>query len=632
MDLVLGFPIVRRGASFVIAAVAVAGVAGLAAWLDTRQGWVEAAFDLVAHLFYEVPVLERLRRPSQLVLARWHLAVGSILLTAGLAACSRLERHGRILMLAMGVGYALRAGAWIAGGNLPLVPGDSSHYLEIATSVLRGEGPVKHYVESYFRDYPAIREGKGVLDDWATPLDAYLRAFAFRLAGLDGSSSIESRIVVAKGMSFLTNLLCLPALYLLAIRRYDRRIALAATVVLAVLPVHVIYAGLILRESLTALTAILAVWAITEMTAAKSLGRSCAWAILAGVLGGLAALSRNTALALLAASGLLILIRYRRKQLLPLAVWTIAALVVMLPWAWATLQEYGSPFYSYTGYFEYNFSWTVHHYEMGNTRPDQFYTLANLPSIVRVKVKSLVLIAVYSTMILGLPLAAGFARRLVKPGGTGRETDLLVFSIAIVFVIATLKTIADVTQVEQLGRYYLPLFALLLPPAVAGVLEWLDAQSARPPLYRAGAVIWCALVWADPTWAYDATWFTKPFQLHWPAIREVGDWIETHPEIVPKNARIMTWFPWELRVTSDRATVLMPRNYNPRRIQEVVRQYGVTHILWGSFEPPPYFEINPESWTTELERLRLELGLTENREITRTRGDILFPARLYRVR
>ena len=66
----------------------------------------------------------------------------------------------------------------------------------------------------------------------------------------------------------------------------------------------------------------------------------------------------------------------------------------------------------------------------------------------------------------------------------------------------------------------------------------------------------------------------------------------------------MTWFPWELRVTADRTTILMPRNYNPRRIQEVIRQYGVTHILWGSFEPPPYYEINPESWAVELDRLR----------------------------
>ena len=46
-------------------------------------------------------------------------------------------------------------------GNLPLVPGDSCHYVEIASSILNGEGPVKHYVESFFKFYPDYRPGKG---------------------------------------------------------------------------------------------------------------------------------------------------------------------------------------------------------------------------------------------------------------------------------------------------------------------------------------------------------------------------------------------------------------------------------------------------------------------------------------
>ena len=47
------------------------------------------------------------------------------------------------------------------------------------------------------------------------------------------------------------------------------------------------------------------------------------------------------------------------------------------------------------------------------------------------------------------------------------------------FVLATLKSIADVTQVAQLGRYYLPVFALMLPAGVAGLIELLDR--ARHP-------------------------------------------------------------------------------------------------------------------------------------------------------
>ena len=142
----------------------------------SRYGWITPAFDAVAHQFYEVPLLAAIRRPSQLVLVRWHLAIGSVLLVLGLLAAPWLNRHGRAWLAIFGIGYAIRAVIWICGGNLPLVPGDSCHYLEVATSVLRGEGPVKHYVESFFRDYPRIREGQGVLDDWATPLDAYVRA------------------------------------------------------------------------------------------------------------------------------------------------------------------------------------------------------------------------------------------------------------------------------------------------------------------------------------------------------------------------------------------------------------------------------------------------------------------------
>jgi hypothetical protein len=226
----------------------------------------------------------------------------------------------------------------------------------------------------------------------------------------------------------------------------------------------------------------------------------------------------------------------------------------------------------------------------------------------------------------------GFCRRLGRRAGQGRETDLLVASICVVFVLATLKTIADVTQVAQLGRYYLPLFALMLPAGIAGMIEVVDLMGFGRKIVPWAALTYCALVWADPTWAYDASWLVKRYQLHWPGLSEAGEWIAAHPDRVPPKARIMTWFPWELRVTSDRTTILMPRNYNPVRIKEVMGQYGVTHFLWGSFEPPPYFEINPESWAIELEKLRTSLGLTDAREVYRTSRDVFFPVRLYQVR
>ena len=104
-----------------------------------------------------------------------------------------------------------------------------------------------------------------MLDDWATPLDAYVRAFAMRIAGVEPEDPPEAKFAVGKACSFLLNLLCLPALLSFARRRFGLRTGLAAMAVLAVLPVHAIYAGFVLRESLVGLTSILAVWSLTEV-------------------------------------------------------------------------------------------------------------------------------------------------------------------------------------------------------------------------------------------------------------------------------------------------------------------------------------------------------------------------------
>jgi 4-amino-4-deoxy-L-arabinose transferase-like glycosyltransferase len=518
-----------------------------------------------------------------------------------------------------------------------LVPGDRCHYLEVATSIYRGEGPVKHYVESFFREYAPIAQGRGVLDDWATPLYSYFLAGAYRLNGVIPGQSLESTVAVAKATSFVLNLLCLPALYGFARRRFGSDVALGAMAALAILPVHALYAGFVLRESLVALSAILAVWTLSECWISQG-RRAWGWAVVAGLFGGLAVLSRDTSFVLLGAAAVYGLVVRGRTHIGPLVLWGIVLSIVIAPWAWATYQVYGQPFYSYTQYFQYNFSWTVHHFDRGNTRASDFYTHANMPAIIRVKIKSLLMIATYSTMIVGLPLVLGFLHRVVRPPAQRpareREIDNLALALGLAFIAATLVRVADITQVAQLGRYYLPLFALGVPTAVAGLRDafarWGVAAGGRVAF---GATL-AAVLWADPTWAYDASWLVKPYQLHWPALRAAGDWIRAHPEAVPPDARIMTWFPWELRVASDRTTILFPRSleagpYELKRVDETIRTYRATHVLWGSFEPSPHSD--PESLGPYLERLRVALGLTDHREIYRSPARTRFPVRLFRL-
>ena len=74
-----------------------------------------------------------------------------------------------------------------------------------------------------------------------------------------------------------------------------------------------------------------------------------------------------------------------------------------------------------------------------------------------------------------------------------------------------------------------------MPTAVAGVIDWLDRNQVGRRAWAWLAASFVALVWADPTWAYDASWLVKPFQLHWPALREAGDWIRSIPTVFPRR-------------------------------------------------------------------------------------------------
>lgn len=587
----------------------------------------------LAHQFFEVPQLAAIRAETQLVLLRYHLGFFLLLLFIFTLINQRLTREIRGFLLVLLTGALVRSVMWIIGGNLPLVPGDSCHYIETANSVAMGLPSSKHYVESFFRDYPSIRQGKPVLDDWATPLYADLLGFLFRLtgAGIGPEKDLAFTFGLAKGLSYFLNLITLPCLYFYVRRCISPRVALPAMALAAILPVHAIYAGFALRESLVALTSLLAVWLTMEMKLAERKSQKLAFAFLGGISVGLAILSRNTAMALAAGLLLWLLIFGGKRNIIFLMIWGLSALAVITPWAWLTYQAYGKPFYSYTEHFAHTFSWTVHHYAKGIPDRNQFFSAANLPEVIRVKIKAILILSGYSTMILSLPVMIGFGFRLIQPKDRSAiAIDRLSAFLFLIFAAATVARIADVTQVAQLGRYYLPVYLIMIPTAVRGLQELLDSDFTLPNSVRilaSSALIGC--LWADPTWAYDASWFVKPFQLHWPALVDAGQFLQKNPMAVPESARVMSWFPWEMRVTSNRITVLMPRNFDARRISEVQDQYGVSHIVWGSFEIPPH--VDPETFGPYLSGVRTTLGLNRGNEIYRTPQDkpYLYPVTIY---
>src|SRR5262245_14448635 len=71
------------GRSHWISAGLLLAVLAVGTLLDVKTGWFALAFDVVAHQFYEIPVLAAIRRPSQLPLARFHIVVFGIVVAIG---------------------------------------------------------------------------------------------------------------------------------------------------------------------------------------------------------------------------------------------------------------------------------------------------------------------------------------------------------------------------------------------------------------------------------------------------------------------------------------------------------------------------------------------------------------------
>ncbi|MFM7591889.1 MAG: hypothetical protein ACKO85_08850, partial [Isosphaeraceae bacterium] len=138
----------RRWRAVASAALLVCGIALIIGFSPVMSVLV-AVHGWVAHQFFEVPQLAAIRQTSQVVLLRYHLASWMIFSGLFFMVSGRLQFETRRFWQVLFAGWAIRAGCWIIGGNLPLVPGDSCHYIETANSVAMGLPSSKHYVESF---------------------------------------------------------------------------------------------------------------------------------------------------------------------------------------------------------------------------------------------------------------------------------------------------------------------------------------------------------------------------------------------------------------------------------------------------------------------------------------------------
>ena len=226
-----------------------------------------------------------------------------------------MSRAGAPFIVVLLVGLLIRA-VLVAGPSDYVLFGDAADYVRHSKSI------------SGSLEYPHSIDGPdGGSTAFRPPLyPLYLGAVRFVVP--DAQAVNAARL----GQALLG--MVAPALIaLICLRLWGRRVALAAFTVAALYPPWIVLNAAVLSETLFLVFELGAVAALVE---ARTSARALRWIAAAGVLIGLAALTRTVGAALLVPALVAVVLaargRGRRSALVPAAVLVLAAVVTVAPW------------------------------------------------------------------------------------------------------------------------------------------------------------------------------------------------------------------------------------------------------------------------------------------------------------
>ena len=450
------------------------------------------------------------------------------------------------------------------------IGGDPAHYYEVASNIYQGNGPVIDFIFQFWKQVDF-----GQNDALFEPLFPYILAYFFYIFG---QSLFTAKLVV-----FLFSIASIVLIYFIGKNIYNENAGLIASFLLAIQPKHIEYSVSILKDNVYIFLFLLAFFLMLLSFKENGLWH---W-ILFGIFIALSFLARYFSIILILTFIVLLIIYRKKVNWKYVGISLLAFLLVLLPWAIYTYNEFGSPFFSITRYYPYSASsWEGMSYEESAPTLERYLEENSIKDIIITRLKLIPLtlyhLPIWMTPLVFLLFITVF---LLK--------DSYVMALKLYFLILILFYMVQFAAPGQFieRAYFALIYTSLVPIAfiiskTPDFIEGLKIKINKKVI--ASLIIGIILIscLALLQWKLNGI-KSYNMQERQEDLERLGVWIKSNTK---ESDVIMTLFPADVHFYAERRTVMDPYNfalglrisniedYKNRNKEEALR-YNVTYVL-----------------------------------------------------